>query len=109
MTARLETYTMGALEIDGRDFPAEVDFEWGEGKPVINFVNVLKIETQPGGLWYDENGMVHVATSRRVKRLDVTEFVDLEALAEEIAAYYEYLAADNAIGFLSGRILRESK
>ena len=45
MTARLETYTMGALEIDGRDFPVEVDFEWWEGKPVINFVNVLKIET----------------------------------------------------------------
>ena len=97
MTARLETYTMGALEIDGRDFPVEVDFEWWEGKPVINFVSALKIETQPGGLWYDENGMVHVATSRRVKRLDVTEFVSLEEWAEEIAAYYEYLAADNAI------------
>lgn len=96
MTARLETYTMGTLEIDGREFPIEVDFEWWEGKPVINFVSALKIETQPGGLWYDERGVRHVATSRRVKRLDVTEFVDLAGWAEEISAYYEYLAADKA-------------
>jgi hypothetical protein len=96
MIARLETYTMGSMEIDGRDFPVEVDFEWWEGKPAINFVSALKIETQPGGLWYDENGMVHVATSRRVKRLDVTEFVSLEEWAEEITAYYEYLTADKA-------------
>ena len=93
---KLYTYTMGSLEIGGRDFPVEVDFEWWEGKPVIHFVSVLKIDTQPGGLWYDEQGIPHVATSRRVKRLDVTGFVDLEAWVEEITAYYEYLAADKA-------------
>ena len=96
MTARLETYTMGTLEIDGREFPIEVDFEWWEGKPVVHFVNALKIETQPGGLYYDERGIPRVASHRRVKRLDVTGFVDLKAWAEEITAYYEYLAADKA-------------
>ena len=96
MTSRLDTYTLGSMEIDGRDFPVEVDFEWLERKPVIHFVSVLKIETQPGGLWYDEQGIPRVASHRRVKRLDVTGFVDLKAWAEEITAYHEYLAADKA-------------
>ena len=96
MTSRLDTYILGSMEIEGREFPVEVDFEWWEGKPVIHFVSVLKIETQPGGLWYDEQGIPRVASHRRVKRLDVTGFVDLEAWVEEITAYYEYLAADKA-------------
>lgn len=90
----LEIYTMGVIEINGQEFPVEVDFEWREGKPIIHAVSALKTETQPGGIWYDEKGVRHVAINRRIKRLDVMEFVDLKEWEEEISTYYEYLAKE---------------
>lgn len=80
----MHTVTCGTIEIDGTAFDKEVDYSFFSGGLCIEAVRAIKIITaRADDVWYDRQGKAH--RGRHVELLDVTGFVDIDAIAEEVA------------------------
>jgi len=83
-------YTAGSIEIGGKEYEAEVDYEMFDGRLTVHAVRAAKVVSEKDtDVWYDRNGEPH--RGRKVIFLDVTDFVSRAAWEEEISEYLKYL------------------
>jgi len=85
----MDLYCNGTITIGSIDYPAEVGYESAEGEPVIHYVYALREVAKRGEVWHDGDGNAHWGP--HWSKLDVTDWTDHRAWAEEIAAYAEYV------------------
>lgn len=82
----VHTVTCGTIEIYGTAFDKEVDYSVFCDDLCVEAVRAIKIITaRADDVWYDRQGRPH--RGRHVELLDVTGFVDLDAIAGEVADY----------------------
>lgn len=85
----LDLYCQGTVEIGGVEYPAEAEFEWDEGGPLVHSVKALREVAKKGEVWYDRDSQPHLGPYWL--KLDVTDWVNLSEWREEIASYHDYI------------------
>ena len=88
----MKRYTSGSIEINGKEFEAEVDYEVVGGRVTVHEVRAVKVlAAKDTDVWYDRGGKEHYG--RKILSLDVTDFVSKSAWEEEIEAYLGFMNA----------------
>lgn len=85
-------YLSGSIEIGGKEYEAEVDYELVGGRVTVHEVRAVKVVAEKDtDVWYDRDGKEHYG--RKILSLDVTDFVSKSAWEEEIEAYLGCMSA----------------